>query len=150
MGFHDPLYVKSGATAPRNSPESMRALAPGTICILFTGGPQPPITLVNSFEVPAGRENEFFTLWKQVNTYMRQKPGYLEHKLHRSLAPDAPFRFINIARWASQEDFDAAHDEGFRALVTQPAWAAFRSRPALYEVVHEAQADGLSKSLLIE
>jgi heme-degrading monooxygenase HmoA len=74
----------------------------------------PAITLVNCFEVPAGREDEFFAMWKQVNTYMRQKPGYLEHKLHRSLAPDAPFRFINIARWASQEDFDAAHDEGFR------------------------------------
>jgi heme-degrading monooxygenase HmoA len=109
----------------------------------------PAITLVNCFEVPAGREDEFFAMWKQVNTYMRQKPGYLEHKLHRSLSPDAPFRFINIARWASQEDFDAAHDEGFRALVTQPAWAAFRSRPALYEVVHEAQADGQSQSLQI-
>ena len=99
------------------------------------------ITLVNCFEIPAGRENEFLALWQQVNTYMRQKKGYLEHKLHRSLAPDAPFRFINVARWASQEDFDAAHDEGFRALVSQAHWAPFRSRPALYEVVHEAQAE---------
>jgi heme-degrading monooxygenase HmoA len=98
------------------------------------------VTLVNCFDVPAGQEDEFFTLWQQVNTYMRQKKGYLEHKLHRSLAPDAPFRFINVARWASIEDFDAAHDEGFRALVTHPVWASFRSHPALYEVVHEAHA----------
>ena len=102
------------------------------------------LTLVNCFEIPAGREDEFFALWQQVNTYMRQKRGYLEHKLHRSLAADAQFRFINIARWASKEDFDAAHDAGFQALVTQPGWAAFRASPALYEVVHEAQADGRS------
>jgi heme oxygenase (mycobilin-producing) len=101
----------------------------------------PSITLVNCFEVPAGREDEFFRLWQQVNTYMRRKRGYLEHKLHRSLQADAQFRFINVARWASQADFDAAHDDGFRALVTQDAWAPFRSRPALYEVVDEAQAD---------
>jgi heme-degrading monooxygenase HmoA len=97
----------------------------------------PAITLVNCFEIPVGREDEFFALWQQVNTYMRQKPGYLEHKLHRSLAPEAKYRFINVARWASKADFDAAHDEGFRALVSQAAWAPFRSFPALYEVVHE-------------
>ncbi len=102
------------------------------------------VTLVNCFEIPAGREDEFFTLWQQVNTYMQQKKGYLEHKLHRSLASDAQYRFINIARWASKEDFDAAHDEGFRALVTKPEWAPFRAFPALYEVVHEAEANGRS------
>jgi heme oxygenase (mycobilin-producing) len=59
----------------------------------------PSITLVNCFEVPAGREDEFFRLWQQVNTYMRRKKGYLEHKLHRSLQADAQFRFINVARW---------------------------------------------------
>jgi len=98
------------------------------------------VTLVNCFQVPQGREQEFFSLWRQVNSYMRGKKGYLEHKLHRSLAPDAHFRFINVARWASLEDFQAAHDAGFQALVNQPSWSAFRSSPALYEVVHEAIA----------
>lgn len=106
----------------------------------------PSITLVNCFEIPSGREEEFLALWQQVNNYMREKKGYLEHKLHRSLLPDAPFRFINVARWASQEDFDAAHDDGFRSLVSQPAWKAFRSRPALYEVVHEARAVAQAQS----
>ncbi|PYV81411.1 MAG: antibiotic biosynthesis monooxygenase [Acidobacteria bacterium] len=98
------------------------------------------VTLVNCFEVPAGREEEFFSMWQQVNTYMHGKKGYLEHKLHRSLAPDARFRFINVACWASQADFDAAHDDGFRALVTKPEWSAFRPFPSLYEVVHEGKA----------
>lgn len=95
------------------------------------------ITLVNCFEIPSGREDEFFALWQQVNTYMRGKSGYLGHKLHRSLAPDARFRFVNVAQWASLEAFNAAHDAGFRDLVSQTAWSTFRSFPTLYEVVHE-------------
>lgn len=98
------------------------------------------ITLINSFEVPAGREEEFFGLWKQVNAYMRTKPGYLGHKLHRALAPDAPFRFVNVAQWASEQEFQAAHDTGFRELVSQPAWSAFPPHPVLYEVIHDREA----------
>ena len=98
------------------------------------------ITLVNCFEVPSSREEEFFILWQQVNTYMRGKNGYLGHKLHRSLTSDARFRFVNVAQWASTESFNAAHDAGFRALVSQPAWASFRSFPTLYEVVHEGSS----------
>ena len=61
-----------------------------------------PVTLINCFNIPAGREDEFFALWRQVNAYMRTKPGYLGHKLHRALAPDAPFRFVDVAQWASR------------------------------------------------
>jgi heme-degrading monooxygenase HmoA len=99
------------------------------------------ITLVNCFKVPLGREEAFLSLWKQVNTYMRGKPGYLAHSLHRSLRPDATYRFVNVANWASQEQFDAAHDSGFRALVGKPEWAEFPANPALYEVVHQGHAD---------
>jgi heme-degrading monooxygenase HmoA len=96
--------------------------------------------LVNCFEVPSGREDEFFALWQQVNKYMRGKSGYLGHKLHRSLTSDARFRFVNVAQWASLEDFNAAHDAGFRSLVSQHAWAPFQSFPTLYEVVHEGSS----------
>lgn len=99
------------------------------------------ITLVNCFEVPVGREDAFFTLWRQVNAYMQQKSGYMGHRLHRALKPDAMYRFVNVATWASQEEFDAAHDAGFRALVAQPEWREFPARPTLYEVVHQGQAD---------
>lgn len=46
-------------------------------------------------------------------------------------------RFINVARWSSTEQFHAAYDDGFRALVSQPAWAEFPHSPFLYEVIHE-------------
>jgi heme-degrading monooxygenase HmoA len=99
------------------------------------------VTLVNCFEVPAGREDEFLRLWQQVNNYMRRKQGYLSHKLHRSLSLEARYRFVNIAQWASIGDFNAAHDEGFRALVQKPAWAEFTSTPALYEVFHQGKPE---------
>jgi hypothetical protein len=32
------------------------------------------------------------------------KKGYLQHKLHRSLAADDHFRFVNVVRWGSLID----------------------------------------------
>jgi mannose-6-phosphate isomerase-like protein (cupin superfamily) len=98
------------------------------------------VPFVNCFEVPAGREEAFLALWREVNAYMSAKPGYVCHRLHRSLAPDAKFRFVNYAEWETIEDWRAAHDEGFRQLVSGPEWAEFSSSPALYEIVHAGQA----------
>ncbi len=95
-----------------------------------------PVPFVNCFEVPAGREEPFFVLWREVNAYMAAKPGYVCHRLHRSLSPDAKFRFVNYAEWETVEDWRAAHDEGFRQLLSRPEWAEFSSTHALYEIVH--------------
>jgi heme-degrading monooxygenase HmoA len=94
----------------------------------------------NCFEVPAGREEAFLERFRAVNAYMVRKPGYLSHQLCRSLGTDASFRFINHAVWESPEQFQAAHDEGFRALLADPAWREFTAQGALYEVVHEGSA----------
>jgi heme-degrading monooxygenase HmoA len=99
------------------------------------------VTVINSFEVPAGREGEFFELWKKVNAYMQRKPGYLGNNLHRALTPDAPFQFVHVAQWASMAHFQDAHDRGFRELVDQPAWSAFLPHRVFYEVVHESKAE---------
>lgn len=98
------------------------------------------VPFVNCFEVPAGREDDFFALWQEVNRYMAAKPGYLNHRLHRSLTPEARFRFVNYAEWESVEHWRAAHDEGFRALVSRPEWSGISSAHALYEVVHTGHA----------
>jgi heme-degrading monooxygenase HmoA len=98
------------------------------------------VPFVNCFEVPQGREDEFFALWREVNAYMQRKPGYIGHRLHRALAPDARFRFVNFAEWESAAQWKAAHDDGFRALISKPEWAAYTSTFGLYEVVHEGGA----------
>ncbi len=98
------------------------------------------VQLINCFEVPAGREDEFFALWREVNAYMVRKPGYLSHQLHRSLTEDARYRFVNYAEWESAEHLRAAHDDGFRALALRPAFAPFTSTPAVYQLAHEGTA----------
>lgn len=96
------------------------------------------VTFINCFEVPEGREDAFLTLWRQVNEHMRRQPGYEQHRLHRSLSGDARYRFVNVAKWASVEDWQGAHDEEFRRLVADPRWSEFSSTPALFDVVDEA------------
>jgi heme-degrading monooxygenase HmoA len=98
------------------------------------------VTFVNLFDVPVGRDDAFRQQWQQVNDYMRTQPGYVSHKLHRALSENAQHRFVNLAIWASEQDWKDAHDDGFRALVSQEAWQEFPSLPTLYEVVHEAGA----------
>lgn len=99
------------------------------------------LAVINSFEVPAGREGEFLELWKKVNAYIQRKPGYLGNKLHRAIATDAPFQFVHVAQWASMADFKGAHDADFRELVNQPEWSAFVPHRGLFEVVYEGRAD---------
>ncbi|MBO1767586.1 antibiotic biosynthesis monooxygenase [Allobranchiibius sp. GilTou38] len=102
------------------------------------------VHFLNCFEVPASRDEEFLSLWREVNAYMARKPGYVSHRLHRALADDARFRFINTAEWESPRACQEAHDDGFRALVGKPQWRAFRSTPGLFEIVHEGSAELIS------
>lgn len=99
------------------------------------------VTFINAFEVPADADDDFQNRWEEVNRYMRTKPGYLDHVLHRSLTADARFRFVNIAHWASVEDWRAAHDVGFRTLVGKPEWARYPSTPAVFEIVHSGSVE---------
>lgn len=98
------------------------------------------VPFMNCFEVPPGDEDTFLALWQEVNAYMATKPGYVCHRLHRSLTPEARFRFINYAEWETTEHWRGAHDEGFRRLVSRPEWSEFSSTHALYEVVHAGKA----------
>ena len=95
-----------------------------------------PVTLINSFAVPEGREAAFLELWTATSGYFRARPGFLSLKLHRALSGDAPYRFVNVACWASAQQFAAAHATSeFRSLVSQPQWREFPSSPGLYAVV---------------
>ena len=51
-----------------------------------------PVIFINCFEVPKGREDEFFAHWSEVNTYMKRKPGFVSNRLHRAKTPNARIR----------------------------------------------------------
>ena len=97
------------------------------------------VVFINLFEVPAGRDEAFLARWQQVNDYMRARPGYQAHRLHRAFGDDARYRYVNVATWESAEAWRSAHDETFRGLVAQPEWREFPSTPALFEVVHASE-----------
>ncbi len=102
-----------------------------------TGG----VTLMNGFVVPPGRDDAFLALWTAASNYFRAQPGYLSLRLHRALSPGAAHRFVNVARWRSLEEFQAAHKtEAFRKLVSQDGWNEFPNNPSLYEVAAENTA----------
>ena len=91
------------------------------------------VILINPFEVSAETDDEgFLRGWQRAADYMREQPGFLNSRLHRALAPDARYRFINVAEWASPQDFQAAvASEEFRQI----AASGSPGSPSLYEVV---------------
>ena len=91
------------------------------------------VILINPFEVPEGTDDDqFLRGWERAANYMRERPGFVSSRLHRSLAPDARFRFINIAEWESSQSFQAAvGSEEFGEIASGGPLGS----PALYEVV---------------
>jgi heme-degrading monooxygenase HmoA len=108
----------------------------GRTAVEAESGADRPVTLINSFLVPEGRDEAFVELWKQTSEYFRAQPGFLSLRLHRAVTPGADYRYVNVARWASDAHYRAPHGtEEFRQLVTQEAWREFPSSPVLYEVI---------------
>jgi heme-degrading monooxygenase HmoA len=90
------------------------------------------VTLINVFEVPAGDEDAFIAAWEKTRDYLMMMPAHIETALHQSLH-DARFRFVNIAQWTSEEEFNAAiGSQGFRDASSDLRWPF---SPALYRVV---------------
>ena len=90
------------------------------------------VTLINIFEVPAGEEDAFIAAWEKSHDYLAKLPAHIETRLHQSVH-DTRFRFVNVAQWASEEDFIAAiTSQGFREVSSALRWP---SSPALYRVV---------------
>ena len=91
------------------------------------------VVLINAFEVPSGKEEEFLQGWEEAREFMQLQKGYVATRLHRSLDPGARFRFINIAEWATAAEFQAA--------LTHPTFVKLREAvpfthyPSLYEVI---------------
>jgi heme-degrading monooxygenase HmoA len=97
------------------------------------------VILINAFEVPAGKDEEFLQGWEAARDFMQRQNGYIATRLHRSLDPAARFRFINVAEWESPAAFQAA--------LNQPEFGKLRAAtpcthvPSLYEVVRTEKVD---------
>ena len=74
------------------------------------------IVLINPFTVPEGKMEESIVFWEKARDYLKEQPGYVSTKLHKSLKPDATFELINVAVWESTEDFIAATQKMIQKL----------------------------------
>ncbi len=92
-----------------------------------------PVVLINAFEVPEGEDEAFLEGWERTREFLSTQKGYVSTRLHRSLSPDADFRFVNVALWESEQAFrDATSQPEFRN-----APVPFPFHASLYEVVRE-------------
>jgi len=90
------------------------------------------VTLIRIFEVPAGEEDAFIAAWEKTRDYLMTLPAHKETALHQSLH-DERFRFVNVAQWTSEEEFNAAiRSQGFRESASDLHWPM---SPALYQVI---------------
>jgi heme-degrading monooxygenase HmoA len=91
--------------------------------------------LINAFEVPDGRDEEFIRGWEASRDYLETQPGYGDTALHQAVSPEADFRLVNVAHWHSPDAFRAAiQSEWFRQA--SAGLAGFRPHPGLYRVIH--------------
>jgi hypothetical protein len=67
-----------------------------------------PVTLINVFEVPEGQLDQTIRFWEKARDFLKEQPGFVSTRLHRSLSPEAKFQLVNVARWQSPEAFQAA------------------------------------------
>lgn len=93
------------------------------------------VTLINPFEVPVDKEDQFLERWNAAADYLRQQEGFVSTRLHRSLDPGATFRFVNVALWESAEHFRQAISTPEAQELTKDM--PFSSYPALYQVISE-------------
>ena len=93
------------------------------------------VTLLNPFEVPAGKEEEALALWERAADVMRKSPGFISTRLHRAISPDARFHLINMAEWESRQHFIAAIESDEFKEATARSMEEFPHFPGLYEVI---------------
>jgi heme-degrading monooxygenase HmoA len=93
------------------------------------------VVLINPFEVAAEADDGFLAGWDRARELLAPQPGYLGTRLHRSLAPHADFRFINVARWLNPDAFAQALQQP--AFQQAAAAMPFASHPSLYEVIRD-------------
>ncbi|MEH6545399.1 MAG: antibiotic biosynthesis monooxygenase [Sneathiella sp.] len=92
------------------------------------------LTLINSFEVPAGKLEEAILHWEQGRDVLQKQHGYISTALHQSLTEEARFRLVNVAKWESVETFTAA----IKIMQADPSISKVEGltpNPALYTVI---------------
>ncbi|MFD3645004.1 antibiotic biosynthesis monooxygenase family protein [Streptomyces cyaneofuscatus] len=111
---------------------------------LATGTPKTPVTFINVFEIAADELDACVGKWEERARLMRDKPGFIDSRMHRARSTDSRFQLVNVSHWESQEAWEAATADPEFSSRTRAAREETRQpitpNPAVYDVVVELTA----------
>ena len=96
-----------------------------------------PVTLINVFSVPKGKEDEFVQWWQDVKANITAQQGFISGKFHKSLKPDSKFNFINVAMWENEDLYWKAYEKSVTPMQAKLEHLGIEMVPALYNVAFE-------------
>jgi len=96
-----------------------------------------PVTLINLFSVPKGKEDEFVKWWQDVKANITQQPGFISGKFHKSLKTETRYNFINIALWENEDLYWKAYEKSAAPMKGKLDQWGVEMTPALYTVAFE-------------
>jgi heme oxygenase (mycobilin-producing) len=96
-----------------------------------------PVTLINVFTVPQGKEEEFVKWWHAVKDNITKQPGFIRGQFHRSMKPDSRYNFINVAVWEDEELYWKAYEASAAPVKGTLEKMGAEMTPALYRVEFE-------------
>src|SRR3954453_22036119 len=82
--YYTPVQRRSAAMPNTTTPEERFGSAPSSES-------DRPVTLINKFVVPVGRDDAFLERWTEASEYFRVQPGFVSLRLHRAVLPDAAY-----------------------------------------------------------
>ena len=99
------------------------------------------IVLINTFEVPQGKEAETLAAWQKSRDFLKTQPGYIGTRLHQNIDPNGKYHFVNVARWRSAEESKAATAKMHQALPDNKPKGVTAS-PGLFKVIESDMTHG--------
>jgi len=105
---------------------------------------QNSVVLINTFEVPQGKEAEALASWQKARDFLKTQPGYIATRLHQNIDPNGKYHLVNVARWRNMEDFKAATAKMRQALPDNMPEGVTAS-PGLFKVIENDMPHGFGR-----
>jgi len=88
-----------------------------------------PCTVIVSYKVNAEDVDNFMNAWDRANSFLKKQSGHVSTSLHKAMSANPYFRFVNVAKWKTVEDFrkatqSTAYQEASGWLEAYPVYAS--------------------------
>jgi heme-degrading monooxygenase HmoA len=100
-------------------------------------GVSMPVTLINVFSVPQGKEDDFMKWWHEVKDNITKQPGFISGQFHKSIKPESRYNFINVALWEDEDVYWRAYEKSAAPMKARLTQWGIEMTPALYHVNFE-------------